>query len=246
MGHLLTVALGSAIGSWARTAQDVEVFANVLELLKDNLSRQGTPIPEWFSLLLSTCTAYRDASGESRSEIDRLFEFGRRRGAKFLSKKGQDVPPWLGLSDPFVVARVLKGSEAKVGFLRGCYERVWKKKDSSRLEHAIIRYKTSPGETPNKEEAQDEERQASMDDHAIMEHIYHPDHKSLRTTSNDDQWEFASLAPVYAGTDGKPLSSIGAYQARWSSCPRSKYPSTIICGPEGRTTRAEQIVLQRG
>jgi len=209
MGHLVTVALGSAIGSWARTSEDVDVFAGILQILKKSLEDQGASVPKWLLLLHTASNAYRETSGDSRSEFERLFEFGRRRAANFLSDKGfaktGSVPPWLDLSNPVVITEALGEPEAKVRFLRELYERKWAKElgDSSNLEFAIIRYKRFHDAIPTLPGRLRLTRNGSAGlDHSITSHLDHPDCRSSNLQLED--WEYASLAPIYVGANGSP------------------------------------------
>jgi len=191
MGHLLTVALGSAIGKWARTWDDVGMFAEIAAILEKALADDDAPIPGWISLLSLASRMVRDASGETKTEHERLFDFGRRRATQFLSPEGSnDPPPWLNLTDPLTFCGLLKHSEAKIRFLRHLYDDVWSKNvgESSSLKFALIGYSLS----------QDEIRSFRSQSHPYLLDC-------LESSPQVGQCEeFVSLAPIYVGSDGRP------------------------------------------
>ncbi|KAK3384109.1 hypothetical protein B0T24DRAFT_689062 [Lasiosphaeria ovina] len=78
-GQLLIVALGSAIGSWAHTEEDIEIFAEVLEIIEEALLKEGSRVPGWFQLLssaskISAHIAYLVLPLVRRSVDGRLFK----------------------------------------------------------------------------------------------------------------------------------------------------------------------------
>lgn len=153
MDQLLLVTLGCLTNGWVQSVQDTAICAKFLLTLQKALHNQYQSIPGWLKMLSSVAATYLDSTGKSRQDADRLIAFGRRRCQTFLADSKATIPTAFGLLKPEVFVGLLKGSEAKIRWLRARFHERENKVQTEEaqfnkvdLTPALIRYRPEPDE----------------------------------------------------------------------------------------------------
>jgi hypothetical protein len=153
-------------------------------------------------MLVSVATTYLESTGKSRQDADRLIAFGRRRCQNFLADSKAAIPTAFDLVKPEVFVGFLKGSEAKIQWLRARFHgRVNKvQTDEAQFKDvdlplALIRYRPERGEA-SQLLLEDEDKSINC----IHDHPEHSD-SVYRVYPSTHKW--ASLTPSYFNSKGK-------------------------------------------
>jgi hypothetical protein len=202
--QLVVVALGCAVGTWAKTTEEIEICAKIIVVIEKTIAKAKIDPPKHISILSSASRIYLASTGETKREFESLFSFGQRRASTFLSETGRTLSPWFNLKDVLTFANVLQGSEQRIQWLRRQYDEVKRSRSEYALllKFAVIRYDLDEDEIPKPGYINGSILEESG--HTPSAHTTHPDRIDRQFIGSDRYREFASLDSVYVGDDGNP------------------------------------------
>jgi hypothetical protein len=195
MEELLLVSVGCVTNGWSSHEESNSLCARLLLAIR-NVVQEPVPLSPWLNLLGDIASKYLSYVGEAKVEADVLIAFGRRRCQSFLSTSRKSLPPAFNLCRPEVFVELLKGTEAKIRWLRERFEYLKEHRGKEGLDFTdgLISY------TPTQSEYYSLVSTALFNDETHV-HSKDPD-VFLQTYPFDEVCEWASLFPVFKDDRG--------------------------------------------
>jgi hypothetical protein len=142
--NFLVVVVGGIVRRWGAAGSDISSVMEFLITLADSVRESKEELTYWLEALAHAAELFRQSVGDDRSELSRLFEFGRRRCTSFLAAEHPSIPLF-GLANINNILDVLNDDETRLAFLRNFGLSLSLDPDS-----IVIRYypsETVPGES---------------------------------------------------------------------------------------------------
>lgn len=194
--------LGAVTGNWftksggfQRVVEFLDALINCLRPQNpqtSHINSSGTQLdkdepyqlPEWLELLWQAASDIRGSQGELRNDRERLYKLGHRRGLKFLSSSGQQIPEAFGLANFHTFIGQFADNEQRIQKVRNLLPSLIS--NTSLLQDGFISYQSQDQPLVNTVA----ENHSDADEHL---HSSHAD--SLSDLSSDNLEEFATIIP---------------------------------------------------
>lgn len=188
-GLLRVIDFLDALVSCLRSRPSQDSLVEIPALLDASLqSQEQAPeaVPPWLDLLWRAASDIRDARGQLRSDQERLYKLGHRRGLQFLSLSRLSIPEVFGLTnfDAFIAQFV--DYEEKIKKARRVLPKVIS--NTSLLEDGFISYRIF------NEPPQDIHREAAVDPNDNQH--WHSSHADSLEGPFEISQEFATIVPA--------------------------------------------------